>query len=72
VFRPVSVPSLGVSLYYVTFIDYFSRKTWMYFLRKKFEVFEKLKGFKYLVENQTNKKIKVMRNDNGGELFGND
>jgi hypothetical protein len=35
VFGPVTVPSLGGSIYYVSFIDYFSRDTWIYFLRKK-------------------------------------
>jgi len=45
------VPLLGGSLYYVSFIDDFSRKTWLYFLRKKSEVFEKFKEFKSLVEN---------------------
>jgi hypothetical protein len=35
VFGLVTVPSLGGSLYYVSFIDDFSRKTWIYFLRKK-------------------------------------
>jgi hypothetical protein len=34
-FGPISVPSLGGSLYYVSFINYFYRKTWIYFLRKK-------------------------------------
>jgi hypothetical protein len=52
VFGPVSVPSLGGSLYYISFIDDFSRKTWIYFLRKKSEVFDKFKEFKSLVENQ--------------------
>ena len=33
VFGPVPVPSLGKSLYYVSFIDDFSRRTWVYFLR---------------------------------------
>jgi hypothetical protein len=68
VFVPVTVPSLGGSLYYVSFIDDFSRKTWKNFLRKKSKVFEKLKEFKSLVENQIGKKIKVLRIDNGGEF----
>ena len=68
VFGPVSVPSLGKSVYYVSFIDDFSRNTWIYFLRKKSEVFDKFKEFKALVENQTEKKIKVLRIDNDGEF----
>jgi hypothetical protein len=35
VFGLVTVPSLGQSLYYVSFIAYFSKKTWIYFLRNK-------------------------------------
>jgi hypothetical protein len=34
VFSPISMPSLGGSIYYVSFIDDFCRKTWIYFLRK--------------------------------------
>jgi hypothetical protein len=34
-FGPVLVPSLSISLYYVSFIDDFSRKTWINSLRKK-------------------------------------
>eukprot|EP00253_Pinus_taeda_P035574 PITA_35574 len=48
--------------------DDFSRNTWIYFLKKKFEVFGSFKEFKALVENQTEKKIKVLRTDNGGEF----
>lgn len=68
VFGPVKVPSLGKSVYYVSFIDDFSRYTWIYFLKKKYEVFDRFKEFKALVENQTKKKIKVLRTDNGGEF----
>lgn len=68
VFGPVKVPSLGKSVYYVSFIDDFSRNTWIYFLKNKSEVFDRFKEFKALVENQTEKKIKVLRTDNGGEL----
>ena len=35
VFGPVIVPSPCGSLYYVSFIDDFSRKTWIYLLRNK-------------------------------------
>ena len=35
IFGPVPIPSLGGSLYYVGFIDYFSRNTFLYFLKKK-------------------------------------
>jgi hypothetical protein len=70
VFGMIIVPSLGGSLYYVSFIDNFYRNKWIYFLRKKSEVFKRFKDFKSLVENQTEKRIKVLRTDNGGEFHG--
>ena len=39
-------------------------------MSNKFEVFEKFKEFKTLVENQNNKKIKVLRTNNVGESYG--
>ena len=35
VFGLVPIPSLGGSLYYVNFIDDFSRNTWLYFFNNK-------------------------------------
>lgn len=61
------VKLLGGSLYYVTFIDDFSRKTWIYLLKTKDEVFDKFQEFKAEVENLTGKKVKILRSDNGGE-----
>jgi len=69
VFGPVKVPSLGKCVYYVSFIDDFSRNTWIYFLKKKSEASDRFKEFKALVENQTEKKIKVLRIDIGGEFY---
>ena len=65
----MSTPSRGGLLYYVTFIDDYSRKTWIYFLKLKEsnEVLQKFKEFKPLVENHTGKKIKTLRSNNGGE-----
>jgi hypothetical protein len=70
VFGLVSVSSIGGSLYYVSFINDFSKKTWTYFLSKKSKVLDKFKEFKSLVENLTDNKIKVMRTDNCGEFYG--
>jgi hypothetical protein len=39
----------------------------MYFLKAKDEVFNKFQDFKDLVENLSERKIKVLRSDNGGE-----
>ena len=58
--------------YYVTFIDDYSRKTWVYFLKSKDEVFGKFKKFKALVENLSERKIKILRSDNGEEYTSNE
>jgi hypothetical protein len=42
-------------------------KTWIYFLKTKDEVFSKYKEFKALIENLSEKKIKILKSDNGGE-----
>ena len=38
---PMTAPSLSGYLYYVLFIDDFSRKTWIFFLKTKNETFGK-------------------------------
>jgi transposase InsO family protein len=64
---PMLVKSLGGSLYYVIFTDDYSRKTWLYLIKTKDEVFNKFQEFKAEIENLTNKKIKTLRTDSGGE-----
>ena len=68
---PLLVPSFGISMYYLSCIHEFSRNTWIYFLKKKQEVFDKLKYFKDLEKNIENK-IKVLRANNYGQLCGNE
>ena len=46
----MSSSSLSRYVYYVSFIDDFSRKTWIYFMKNKDEVFSKFKEFKVLIE----------------------
>ena len=63
------VATLSGYSYFVTFIDDYSQKTRIYFLKTKEsdEVLDRFKEFKALVENQTKKRIIVLRLDNGGE-----
>jgi hypothetical protein len=64
----MSSPSLNGCPYYVIFIDDFSRKSWIYFLKAKNETFIKYLEFKTLIENQTEKHIRALRTDNGVEF----
>jgi hypothetical protein len=64
---PIPSRSLSGYAYYVSFIDDHSRKTWVYFLKSKDEVLGKFKEFKALVENLSERKIKILRSDNGEE-----
>ncbi|CAA7059582.1 unnamed protein product [Microthlaspi erraticum] len=67
-----SVPfSLGRCQYFISFIDDFSRKVWVYFLKTKDEAFGKFVDWVNLVENQSEKKVKTLRTDNGLEFCNN-
>ena len=55
-------------MFYVTFIDDFSRKVWVYFLKHRSYVFATFKKWKVEVKNQTDLKIKCLRSDNEGEF----
>jgi transposase InsO family protein len=57
--------------YFITFINDYSRKCWVYFLEKKIEAFETFKKFKVMVEKITKKNIRSLRSDRGGEYMSN-
>jgi transposase InsO family protein len=65
---PMSSPSLSGCLYYVIFIDDYSRKCWIYFLKAKSDTFDKFKEYKAFIEKQTGKHIRILRTNNGGEF----
>jgi transposase InsO family protein len=72
IWGPVRTPSKGGAQYFMSFIDDYSRKAWVYFLKKKSEAFAKFKIWKAEVENQTGRKIKCLRTDNGTEYRDGD
>ena len=61
---PMPSTSLSGYVYDVLFVDDYSPKTWVYLLKSKDEVFGKFNLFE--------RKIKILRSDNGGEYISNE
>ncbi|GJW05230.1 retrotransposon protein, putative, ty1-copia subclass [Tanacetum coccineum] len=61
---PSRVESMSGFRYFLSIVDDYSRRVWVYFLRHKNEVFSKFKEWKQLVENQTGGKLKKLQTDN--------
>jgi histone deacetylase 1/2 len=58
--------SVSQNKYYVSFIDDYSKFTWVYLLRQKSEVFSVFHNFQSLVERQFDRKIRSIQTDWGG------
>ena len=65
----VEVPSNGGNKYFITFIDDFSKKAWVYFLKKKSDACEVLKNYMAYVERQSSHSIKILRTNRGIEYI---
>jgi hypothetical protein len=64
--------SLGGYRYMLTIIDDYSRRVFSYFLKHKHEAFDAFKAWKVMVEKQIERKVKVLRTDNGMEFCSNE
>ena len=56
--------------YFISFIDDYSRYTYLYLLHNKYEGMDVFKVFKAIVKKQCEKQIKIVRLDRGGEFYG--
>lgn len=65
---PFQNVSIGGSRYFILFVDDYSRMIYIYFMKTKSEAFSCFQRYKALVENELNKKIKILRSDNGKEF----
>ncbi|KAG8480776.1 hypothetical protein CXB51_025437 [Gossypium anomalum] len=54
--------------YYLSFVDSFSRHTWIYFLKKKSDAFSAFLSFKKYIELQLGVKLKQHQTDGGSEF----
>jgi transposase InsO family protein len=67
-----SIISISRMKYFVTFIDCYSRMTWIYLMKQKNEVLKCFRDFCSLVENQYDARIKLLRTDNGTKYVNNE
>jgi len=68
IYRPIKPASNSKKRYLLTFIDDFSRKTWVYFLAEKSEPFIVFKSFKLHVEKAIDMSLKGLHTDRDGEF----
>ena len=66
VWGPSKHTSLGGKNYFVSFVDDYSRRNWVYTMTHKSEVLDIFVEWKMSIELQTGRKIKLLRSDNEG------
>ena len=64
---PLNIASVGGSLYFTTLIDDHSNFLWVYMLKQKSDFLDVFMEWIAMIENQTERKVKEFRSDNGGE-----
>lgn len=67
---PSPVQSIDNKSYYVIFIDFYTKYTWLYTLKNKNEVLDIFKIFHPLIERHFECKINSLYTDGGGEFVG--
>ncbi|KAL0430611.1 UNVERIFIED_CONTAM: Transposon Ty2-GR1 Gag-Pol polyprotein [Sesamum radiatum] len=69
---PLSISARGGFSYFITLTDDHSRYDYVYLMRYKSEAFGRFKEYRLEIENQTNRKIKALRSDRGGEYLSSE
>ena len=64
VWGPSLITTQGGSRYFVIFVDDFSRYTWIYLFKKRYELSQIYRDFTKMIETQFSKPIKIFRSDN--------
>jgi len=68
IFGPMNRTYVFGARYFLLFVDDYSRKMWVYFLKFKFEMFNEFQKLKSLVEKESRCHITTLRFDNCGDL----
>ncbi|CAM8957622.1 unnamed protein product [Rhodiola kirilowii] len=69
VWGPCPVPSVPGFRYFVTFVDDFSRMTWIYFMKSRSELLQHFSSFCAEIQTQFGVPVKILRSDNAKEYL---
>ena len=67
VWGPSPITTQSGSRYFVIFVDDFSRYTWIYLFKNRYELYQIYRNFTKMIETRFSKPIKVFRSDNAQE-----
>lgn len=65
---PMEESTLGGNKYFLSFVDEFTRKIWVYLLKEKKDVFSLFEKFCNMAERHSGNLVKILRTDGGGEF----
>jgi len=69
IFGPFDINSLIKKRYFITFIDDYSRYSYVYLLHENSQAVDALEIYLNEVERQLDKKVKIIRSDRCGECY---
>ena len=69
---PITPSTIGGNRYFISFIDDFTRKSWIFIIKSKDQALNKFKELNKLFINQYNINIKSLVSDGGGEYLSNE
>ena len=72
IWGPSPVATIGGCRYFLTFIDDFSRKIWIYIMKEKSDTFDKFREWCTEVEVEKKTPLRCLRTDNGLEFLSHE
>lgn len=69
---PTPVESNGGAKYFLSIVDDFSTKVWIFLLKNKSDTYSRFKEWLKQIQTQTERKVKTIRTDNGLEFLSHE
>ena len=69
---PIGIESYSGEIFFILFVDDYSRMMIVMYLKEKSQAFQKFKWYLARVEKETRKRLKFLRSERGGEFISNE